>query len=49
VRPKDWQFNAWPMSHRQTIRIIILALFAVIAGTWIAVKQTTDQLRRSLH
>jgi len=37
------------MSHRQTIRIIILALFAVIAGTWITVKQTTDQLRRSLH
>jgi len=32
------------MSHQQTIRIIILALFAVIAGTWIAVKQTTDQL-----
>jgi diguanylate cyclase (GGDEF)-like protein len=32
------------MSHQKTIRIIILALFAVIAGTWIAVKQTTDRL-----
>jgi diguanylate cyclase (GGDEF)-like protein len=32
------------VSHQQTIRIIVLAPFAVIAGTWIAVKQTTDQL-----
>jgi uncharacterized protein YneF (UPF0154 family) len=32
------------MSHQRTIRIIILALFVLITGTWIAVKQTTDQL-----
>jgi diguanylate cyclase (GGDEF)-like protein len=32
------------MSHQRTIRIIILALFAVVVGTWVAVKQTTDQL-----
>jgi diguanylate cyclase (GGDEF)-like protein len=32
------------MSHQQTIRIIILALFALIVGTWVAVKKTTDQL-----
>jgi diguanylate cyclase (GGDEF)-like protein len=32
------------MSHQQTIRIIILALFALTVGTWVAVKKTTDQL-----
>jgi hypothetical protein len=32
------------MSHQQTIRIIVLALFALIVGTWVAVKKTTDQL-----
>jgi diguanylate cyclase (GGDEF)-like protein len=32
------------MSHQRTIRIIILALFALITGTWIAVQKTTDQL-----
>ena len=32
------------MSHQRTIRIIILALFTLIVGTWVAVKKTTDQL-----
>ena len=32
------------MSHQQTIRIIVLALFALIVGTWVSVKKTTDQL-----
>jgi len=32
------------MSHQQTIRIIILALVALIAGTWVAVQKTTDHL-----
>jgi diguanylate cyclase (GGDEF)-like protein len=32
------------MSHQRTIRIILLALLALIGGTWIAVKETTDQL-----